>query len=199
VIAEQDDGVAVFKSDKTILACHAAHCIIYGRRKLFPYKRTASAVAITDVHLIGSVFFACLGTYIYLTGKHTLSLFKTTATENFEPYVKPQENGAHHACKIASVTSVEGHGILFGADKFSFSVSHFSPELLTKTMHNYELVPMKETTVIVDYRTAGIGSASYGPELREVYEVNEKHIDFTFSFSPEFTGNVDLFKKYSKM
>ena len=128
-----------------------------------------------------------------------LSLFKTTATENFEPYVKPQENGAHHACKIASVTSTEGHGILFGADKFSLSVSHFSPELLTKTMHNYELVPMKETTVIVDYRTAGIGSASCGPELNNVYKVNEKKINFTFSFSPEFTGNVDLFKKYAKM
>ena len=128
-----------------------------------------------------------------------LSLFKTTATENFEPYVKPQENGAHHACKIASVTSIEGHGILFGADKFSLSVSHFSPELLTRTMHNYELVPMKETTVIVDYRTAGIGSASCGPELSNVYKVNEKKINFTFSFSPEFTGNVDLFKKYAKM
>ena len=128
-----------------------------------------------------------------------LSMFKTTATENFEPYVKPQENSAHYGCKIASVTSVAGHGVIFGADKFSFSVSHFPPEVLANTRHDYELVPRKETTAIIDYRTAGIGSASCGPELDDVYKVNEKHIDFAFSFSPEFTGNIDLFKKYEKM
>ena len=128
-----------------------------------------------------------------------LSLFKTTATKNFEPYVKPQENSAHYGCKWATVTSVAGHGMLFYADKFSLSASHFSPEQLTVIKHNYELVPERETTVIIDYRNAGIGSHSCGPELLPEYRISEKKIDFEFDFSPEFTGNINPFKKYTKM
>lgn len=128
-----------------------------------------------------------------------LSLFKTTATENFEPYVKPQENSAHYGCKLATVTSVVGHGMLFYSDKFSLSVSHFSPEQLTTIRHNYELHPERETTVIIDYRNAGIGSHSCGPELLPEYRISEKKINFEFDFSPEFTGNINLFNKYTKM
>ena len=128
-----------------------------------------------------------------------LSLFRTTATDNFEPYVRPQENSAHYGCKWATVSSTAGHGIFFGADKFSFSVSHFDPNYLTDTAHNYELVPQKETTVIIDYRNAGIGSNSCGPELLPEYRISEKEISFSFSFSPEFIGNIDPFSKYEKI
>ena len=128
-----------------------------------------------------------------------LSLFKTTATKNFESYIKPQENSAHYGCRFATVTAAVGHGILFTADSFSLSASHYSAEQLTEIKHNYELVPEKETTVIIDYRNAGIGSNSCGPELNPLYRVNEKKINFTFSFSPEFTGNIDPFAKITKM
>ena len=128
-----------------------------------------------------------------------LSLFKTTATDNFEPYVKPQENSAHYGCKYATVTSVAGHGIHFYADSFSLSASHFSPEQLTAVKHNYELVPERETTVIIDYRNAGIGSHSCGPELLPEYRISEKKINFEFDFSPEFTGNINPIAKRTKM
>lgn len=128
-----------------------------------------------------------------------ISLFRTTATDNFEPYVRPQENSAHFGCKWASVTSVAGHGMFFAADRFSLSASHFSPEQLTAIRHNFELVPERETTVIIDYRNAGIGSNSCGPVLMPEYRVSEKEFDFEFRFSPEFTGNVDPFAKYGKI
>ena len=127
-----------------------------------------------------------------------LSTFKTTVTENFEPYVRPQENSAHYGCKWASVTGIQGHGMLFMADKFSLSASHFPPEYLSGVKHNYELVPERESTVIIDYRNAGIGSNSCGPELLPEYRISEKEIDFEFSFSPEFIGNIDPFQKYAK-
>ena len=124
-----------------------------------------------------------------------LSLFKTTATANHEPYVRPQENGAHYGTRWATVTSVAGHGMLFAADKFSFSVSHYTPETLANTMHEWELVSDKETTVFVDYRNAGIGSNSCGPELLPEYRISEKEISFSFTVSPEFTGNINPFNK----
>ena len=128
-----------------------------------------------------------------------LSLFRTTATANFEPYVRPQENGAHYGCRFADVTSVAGCGLFFGADKFSLSVSHFSPEYLTTVGHDYELVPEKDTTVIIDYRNSGMGSASCGPELSKEYRISERSISFTHYVKPVFSGNIDPFKEYSKL
>ncbi len=128
-----------------------------------------------------------------------LSTFKTTVTKNFEPYVRPQENSAHYGCKWATVTATVGHGIIFGANKFSLSVSHYDPHYLAKVAHDYELCPDKKTYVIIDYRNAGIGSHSCGPELLPEYRVSEKQFNFSFSFSPEFIGNIDPFSKYAKM
>ena len=128
-----------------------------------------------------------------------LSLYETTATENFEPYVRPQENSAHFGTRFATVSAVYGHGFIFGGKEFSFSASHFSPELLTNTAHNYELVSEKETTVIIDYRNAGIGSNSCGPELMPPYRIDEKEISFSFSFSPAFVGNTSAEREWRKM
>ena len=122
-----------------------------------------------------------------------ISLFRTTATENFEHYVRPQENCAHYGCKWADVTLTYGQGLHFSADSFSLSASHFTPECLTETAHDYELTPDRETTVIVDYRNAGIGSHSCGPELAPKYRISERKINFTFNIKPCFTGNVSPF------
>ncbi len=127
-----------------------------------------------------------------------VGLFKTTATENFEHYVRPQENSAHYGCKWADVTSVSGHGLYFSGESFSFSASHFDPHYLTKFGHDYELVPERETTVIIDYRNAGIGSASCGPTLAPEYSITEREFDFSFTLAPSFSGNICPFKEYVK-
>ena len=123
-----------------------------------------------------------------------LSMFRTTVTENFEHYIKPQENSAHYGCRYAAVSSVAGHGLVFRGN-FSLSASHFTPEHLTSVRHDWELVPDKESTVIIDYRNSGIGSHSCGPELRAPYRIDEKEISFTFTFDAKFVGNTKEFKK----
>ena len=127
-----------------------------------------------------------------------MGLFKTTATENFEHYIRPQENSSHYGCKWADVTSIAGNGLYFSAESFSLSVSHYDPHYLTKFAHDYELVPERETTVIIDYRNAGIGSNSCGPELDAKYRINEDEFDFSFCLKPVFSGNILPFKEYIK-
>ena len=127
-----------------------------------------------------------------------ISEFRTTASDNFEHYVRPQENSSHFGCKWAAVSSVVGYGLYFSGESFSLSVSHIDPAYLSKFDHDFELIPEKETTVIIDYRNAGIGSASCGPKLNPLYEIKEKEFDFSFCFKPSFVGNVDLFSEYVK-
>ena len=128
-----------------------------------------------------------------------LSLFKSTAEKNFEHYVRPQENSSHYGCRFAEISAVAGQSLLFGADSFSFSVSHYEPHYLTKFAHDYELVPEKETTVIIDYRNSGIGSGSCGPQLVPEYQLCEKEFEFSFNIKPCRAANVDMFDVYAKL
>jgi beta-galactosidase len=89
--------------------------------------------------------------------------------------------------------------MVFGANSFSLSVSHFSPEYLSCTKHNYELIPERATTVIIDYRNSAIGSNSCGPELDKKYKIDEKHINFSFSIMPLRVGICDFETLYEKL
>ena len=112
-----------------------------------------------------------------------LSLFTTTVTDNFEHYVRPQENSAHYGTRFASLSSYSGKSLFF-AGSFSLSSSHYSPEYLTGFRHDYELIPEREGTTVIDYRNSPLGSASCGPELAKELRIDEKEFTFTFSFKP---------------
>lgn len=128
-----------------------------------------------------------------------LSSFTTTVTDNFEHYVRPQENSAHYGCRWASISSVTGYSLFFAAESFSLSASHYEPHHLTGFKHDYELIPQKESTVIIDYRNSAIGSNSCGPALKESLRISEKEFDFEFSVKPEIIGNKIPEIEYSKL
>ena len=113
-------------------------------------------------------------------------LFKTTATANFEHYVKPQENSAHGETRFVSVTDALDKGLKFvNIDRpFSFNCCHYTPMHVSNTAHDYELSPIKETVVNIDYRQAGIGSNSCGPTLDKKYAITEEEIEFSFLIKP---------------
>ena len=124
-----------------------------------------------------------------------LGLYSTTAIENFEHYVRPQENSAHTDTRWFTLSTAAGHGVLFAMDSapFSFNCCRFTPEQLTATRHDYELVPMKETVVNIDYRHNGIGSNSCGPQLAKQYRFDEKEFRFSFRILPCFVNDIDPF------
>lgn len=125
-----------------------------------------------------------------------LGEYKSTVTENYEPYVFPQENSSHWGCRWADVHTVAGHGFLFtSCEPFSFNASHFSPEQLTETRHHYELKRESETTVMLDMRMDGIGSNSCGPELAEKYRFNETEFSSSVTIKPVFAAEVNPYRE----
>lgn len=104
--------------------------------------------------------------------------FHTTATDNFEHYIYPQENSSHCDTRRAFVGTLTGHGLmiekLYEAENFSFNAQHFSAMDLTQANHDYELVARKETYVYADMRMNGIGTGSCGPMAFEPYRFTEK-------------------------
>ena len=129
-----------------------------------------------------------------------LGEFKSTVTENYEPYVMPQENMSHWGCRWADVHTVAGHGFLFlSGEPFSFNASHFSPEQLTEKRHHFELEREPETTVILDCRQSGIGSASCGPALAEEFRFQDDETHCSVTIRPVFYAEVDPYRESRKV
>ena len=131
-----------------------------------------------------------------------MGLFTTTVTEHFEHYVRPQENMAHTDTHWMEVANLAGQGLLAtGANDsatFSFNCSHFTPEQLVSTAHDYELEPLAETVVHIDYMHSGIGSNSCGPKLAPELRMDEKTFSYSFRLLPVLVNNTCPFEKAKK-
>ncbi|MBQ7152549.1 MAG: DUF4981 domain-containing protein [Clostridia bacterium] len=133
--------------------------------------------------------------YIDKNNSSKLGLYATTASRNFEHYVRPQENSAHAKTYWAQISALYGHGVTLLAvgSPFSFNCCHYSPEQLTQTMHDYELVPLRNTVVNIDYRQNGIGSNSCGPELNKSLRFDEREFSWAFRLIPGQVNDTDPF------
>ena len=127
-------------------------------------------------------------------------LFETKVSDHFENYVRPQENMAHTDTKWMQVSSLSGHGFTVARSEkdISFNCSHFTPHMLTFTNHNFELKPLKETVVNIDYRHAGIGSQSCGPELDNKFKLSDKNIVLKFRLIPSNVNGIDPFEEIKR-
>ena len=109
-------------------------------------------------------------------------LYDTTVEEQHEGYICPQENGSHTDCDYLMLEKENQTVTAVSSRPFSFNVSYYSQEELTRKAHNFELEKSGSTIVCLDYAQNGIGSNSCGPELRKEYQFTEE----TFTFDMKF-------------
>ena len=65
--------------------------------------------------------------------------------------------------------------------------------MIREAKHDYELEPMKETVLSIDYKMTGTGSGACGPDIDPKYSVNDKTFNFTFKILPTNTNGIDPF------
>ena len=115
----------------------------------------------------------------------TIGHYRSTVTDQYFPYIKPQEHGNHRQVKWAAVYDALGRGLLFrAADAFEFSASHFTADDLAAANHTCDLKPREETIVRIDYKNGGIGTGSCGPYTEEQYRLTDKKIRYSFGMMP---------------
>ncbi len=114
--------------------------------------------------------------------------FENTVTNNFVHYIKPMENSAHFGSIFGEVSNGRTAFKVYSHNEkgFLFNASHFTSDILEKTKHDDELVPLKETVVNIDLQHTICGSNSqyfldYEPE--RIW--NDNHIKFDFTISVE--------------
>ncbi|HBN55820.1 MAG TPA: beta-galactosidase [Lachnospiraceae bacterium] len=101
-----------------------------------------------------------------------------------EDYIRPQENGSHTDCDYVIIKGENAGLAAVGERTFSFNASVYTQEELTEKKHSYELRPEGSSILCLDYRQAGMGSNSCGPELAEDYRLDEEAFRFCVKLVP---------------
>jgi hypothetical protein len=110
-------------------------------------------------------------------------VWKGTVAEQFENFVRPQENGNKTDIVWAEITNSSGAG-LRAAGVGNFSVSHYTAQDLTQAEHTYDLKPRAETILNLDFAQCGLGSGSCGPETWDRYKLTDNAREFNVTLTP---------------
>lgn len=128
------------------------------------------------------------GPYESYIDKHQASyvdLFNTTVTDNYEPYVRPQENSSHYDTAFVKINDGKYSLNINADDNFSFNVSHFKQEKVTSVEHRHKLIPDSVTELCIDSFMSGVGSNACGPKTKDEYLLCDKDIHFDFYITTE--------------
>ncbi|MGE5221115.1 MAG: glycoside hydrolase family 2 TIM barrel-domain containing protein [Omnitrophica WOR_2 bacterium] len=110
-----------------------------------------------------------------------VSRYHSTVTEQYVPYILPQEHGLKSDVRWLSLSDDAGHGLqVTGAPTLLFSASHFSEEDLFKARHTIDLTPRPEVMLNLDAAHRGLGTASCGPDTLDQYRLLETEYRFIY-------------------
>lgn len=129
----------------------------------------------------------------YTDRKHSqnLGIYNQTVTEQFYPYIRPQENGAKSDIRWWKQLNAAGNGLMFVADApFLASALHYTIESLDEgpvkiQRHSNEVEPSHLTNLLIDKVQYGLGCVnSWGALPRKEYRLPYRDYDFTFIMTP---------------
>jgi beta-galactosidase len=98
--------------------------------------------------------------------------WRSTVSEQYVPYIRPQENGGHADVRWLRVSDETGRSLRLTLDRpAQVSATHFRAADLAAATHDVELRPRAETVVHFDAAHRGLGTASCGPDTLPEYLV----------------------------
>jgi beta-galactosidase len=113
--------------------------------------------------------------------------FAQTVSDQYVPYVVPQEHGHHTETRWAALEE-DGPGaagvLVTGPKRFGFSASHHRAEDLFAARHTPDLAPRAETVLHLDAAHRGLGTASCGPDALPRYRVGPGRHRLMWSLRP---------------
>jgi beta-galactosidase len=111
--------------------------------------------------------------------------YKSTVTDMFEPYVRPQDMANRGDVRWLTLTDRKGDGWMVVAEEtFEFSAMHFTAADLMLAEHSHELTPRKETILCIDAGHHGLGGASCGPPPLAQHTFEAVPTTLSFSIRP---------------
>ena len=114
-------------------------------------------------------------------------------SEQYIPYVRPQETGNKEGVRWAALTDRSGAGILVVArDVLAATALHYTAEDLDKAEHIHELTPIQDTILCLDSWQYGLGNGSCGPGVIDKYATYPESFNFSYSLRPYSRGMGEM-------
>jgi beta-galactosidase len=126
-----------------------------------------------------------------------VGLYEGKVKDQFQEYVRPQENGNKEDVRWAALRNAKGYGMLFQeSNGLSITVSHFTPQQIDNSRHeNGEprkytpLIPRSDIVVCLDAQQMGLGGASCGPAPMDEYQCTAHKRWFRVTLRPVKPGD----------
>lgn len=125
-----------------------------------------------------------LETYADCKDGNRIGVYEKTVDDCYFPYVVPQENGNREDTRWVILQKKDGTGLCIkGEELFGFSTLHYSQEDLTRASHSNELHKTESVYLNLDFKQNGLGSASWGPETLEKYQLKPEPFEIKWEIS----------------
>lgn len=120
-----------------------------------------------------------------------IDLYRQKVSDQYYPYVRPQETGNKSDIRWYKLTHDNGKGLLITSVKpFNTTTLHFKPEDLDdgtkkKQSHGNEIISRSATTLTIDLAQMGLGCIdTWGAKPMEQYMLPYQNYEFTFTITP---------------
>ncbi|MFM1852281.1 MAG: hypothetical protein RIS54_1965 [Verrucomicrobiota bacterium] len=113
-----------------------------------------------------------------------LGRWQTTVTNDYVPYILPQEHGNKTDVHWIRLSDAQGRGVTFaGAPSFEASASHFTAADLFAAKHTTDLRPRPEVYLNLDHAQRGLGTCSCGPDTLPQYRLEPGAYSLAFAIT----------------
>jgi beta-galactosidase len=113
-----------------------------------------------------------------------VGIWRSTVTNQYVPYIRPQENGGHADVRWLQLSDREGRRLRLALGRpGQASATHFRASDLAVATHDVELVRRPETIIHLDAAHRGLGTASCGPDTLPEYLVGPATYRWTWTLS----------------
>lgn len=112
-----------------------------------------------------------------------MGLHRSTVSDLYVPYIRPQENGNREDARWVSLTQNSGILMVF-SNPMAFSALPYSLENINQSTHTYQLKPNSKINLCLDYKQSGLGNGSCGPGILKKYQVKPQRVLFSICLRP---------------
>lgn len=119
-----------------------------------------------------------------------VGLYKSTVSEQWTNFVKPQENGNKEEVRWLALNNESGQGLMFVAPELmAASAGHWRAEDVYNNRNDRKKHPNEvnfcQTTVVnLDVYQRALGNASCGPDVIDKYKIRAQKVNYSFIIVP---------------
>jgi beta-galactosidase len=113
-----------------------------------------------------------------------VDLYESTVTDQYVPYIMPQEHGNHTDVRWLSLGCESVKLLVEAVGPMEFSAGHYTAQDLDSAYHTYDLHPRAEVILSLDFRQRGLGTESCGPGPLEQYKIKPGRYSWSYTLQP---------------